>query len=798
MATGGELEQSSQDGPASTHEDLAFTVDTHLLQELGALLVGRDSTAVVELIKNAYDADATHVTVHGDRLTAQGFISITDDGHGMTVGDFRTKFLRIAGRSKEGGERRSPSFRRRFTGAKGIGRLSAHKLGAGLKLISVPDLGVLNRGPGDSGFTAFIDWNAIEHSTKTIENARNIAVETAQSRRQIDRPGTSLTINQLHANWTTAQLNRFLAEVRSTRPDEELVAPIAKGLFPGPHLLDSIAVTDTSSKDRGFRIELSGDFAGSEPQWTELIGQMNWMIEVEATATTVSYQMTPSKRTVEQNPTARMQRFTDPRPDSKLPQLRARVFVRDGSTRGSGLKGTLDTFAKDVAGVRVYSEGFRVLPYGSARNDWLGIDADYSQRAAIDVAEEQLAQPTGENFNERVYVRPGSAYFGGVFLHDATSEGLAMVVNREGYLPNDAFEYVQKVIRKGIELSVRVRAAVGQVRADERALEKAERESQARDEVLARFVDPGSSAAAAVSSPSRTSTERLAEYSSIGVSALHDLAAHGLADDVDTQRTVGVLQAVLEEVTSTIDAARDEQSQIRVLASIGTQMGAFVHEINGVLGQARTIRDLIASLIDDAPSDRLASLRAVRSAQEALISSLERQAVYLSDSLGAESRRRRSRQRVSDRVATAFRLLGPAAASRGVTLVDLTDPSLRTIPMYAAELNVVLTNLVSNAVKAAAAPAAGTGTVEISTATIAGALVVRVANTGVAVDLGDSERWFRPFESTTSEIDTVLGQGLGLGLPLTRRIVEEYGGTVAFVTPTQGMATAIELTMPSR
>lgn len=45
-----------------------FTVDTHLFRELGELLVGRDSTALVELIKNAYDADATQVIVYGERL----------------------------------------------------------------------------------------------------------------------------------------------------------------------------------------------------------------------------------------------------------------------------------------------------------------------------------------------------------------------------------------------------------------------------------------------------------------------------------------------------------------------------------------------------------------------------------------------------------------------------------------------------------------------------------------------------------------------------------------------------------
>ena len=86
-----------------------FTVDTHLFRELGELLVGRDSTALVELIKNSYDADATEVTVYGENLDkpSRGRIVITDDGIGMTPGTFEAGFLRIASRLKEEGGRRS-------------------------------------------------------------------------------------------------------------------------------------------------------------------------------------------------------------------------------------------------------------------------------------------------------------------------------------------------------------------------------------------------------------------------------------------------------------------------------------------------------------------------------------------------------------------------------------------------------------------------------------------------------------------------------------------------------------------
>jgi hypothetical protein len=117
-----------------------FTVDTHLFRELGELLVGRDSTALVELIKNSYDADASVVTVDGRHLDdpKRGRISIADDGIGMNAKVFEQGFLRIASRMKEVGDRRSPLYKRRFTGAKGIGRLAAHKLAKRVRITSVP------------------------------------------------------------------------------------------------------------------------------------------------------------------------------------------------------------------------------------------------------------------------------------------------------------------------------------------------------------------------------------------------------------------------------------------------------------------------------------------------------------------------------------------------------------------------------------------------------------------------------------------------------------------------------------
>lgn len=182
-----------------------FTVDTHLFRELGELLVGRDSTALIELIKNAYDADATEVTVYGERLDKpeEGHILVTDDGVGMNAEAFEKGFLRVASRLKEQGERRSTLYQRRYTGAKGIGRLAAHKLAKKLEIDSVPQF------PESDGIrealNATIDWDKIEQyeTLDELDSTDAILLETKTIRKNT-RSRTALLLSRLRKAWTEA------------------------------------------------------------------------------------------------------------------------------------------------------------------------------------------------------------------------------------------------------------------------------------------------------------------------------------------------------------------------------------------------------------------------------------------------------------------------------------------------------------------------------------------------------------------------------------------------------------------
>jgi signal transduction histidine kinase len=97
-----------------------------------------------------------------------------------------------------------------------------------------------------------------------------------------------------------------------------------------------------------------------------------------------------------------------------------------------------------------------------------------------------------------------------------------------------------------------------------------------------------------------------------------------------------------------------------------------------------------------------------------------------------------------------------------ITVVKDYDRSLPQIPVYAAELNQVWTNLIDNAVSAMG----GTGTLTVRTALDGDRFLVEIGDTGPGVPQEIRERIFEPFFTTKG-----VGEGTGLGLDISWRIV---------------------------
>ena len=760
----------------------SFSVDTHVFRELGELLVGRDSTALLELIKNCYDADATIVTVSAIDLAdaERGRIVIIDNGCGMDAERFRNGFLRIASRFKESGDRRSPHFQRRFTGSKGIGRLAAHKLAKYMEVDSTQGP------PGElakRAIYATIDWERIE-AKDTLDELTDEITLTAQTRSKSSTVGTTITLSRLRRPWTDRERTRFVAECRSFQPPAILCEKLPTRLLGPPLLFSTPDLRDVSNKDPGYEIKLEGDFAEGDPHWVPLLAQSSWVLEIDCKSdkSVVRYAIAPTKTTIEEYPNAKRREYQHPHPNAPHgPYFQARILIRDAM--GGLSDKAIREWSYQTSGVRVYMEGFRVLPYGEKRDDWLSLDANSSRRSwdKNPFTQQLVAEEEDEVGDWQLLVLPNNSYTGAVFLTQQDAPTLRMLVNREGFVAEHEYDLLVDFLKRGIDLSIRTRAAG--------TFKEREKRRAAKKQM-----------AAPTSIPTGP-LPKVSEFTTATATLLHSvketrrlLASGGTEIPKEVSQQLNLVQSAAATVIRAGGESIDAAAMSRVLSSLGTQMASFVHEINGMLGTAIAVHDAIGRIREDSaiPQGVRRKLNSVYQSAGDLRRQIERQAAYMMEITSTDARRRRSRQPLAERFDAAARLVLPAVERRGIELRNDIPQTLKSPPMFPAEATVVFTNLLTNAVKAAGKGQAGVIWAH-GKETSDGKTLIVVENTGDKVDLFDAERWFQPFESTTTEVDSFLGRGMGLGLTITRDILEQYGATISFVAPSKQYATAIEI-----
>lgn len=120
-------------------EDSPYTMQIEIstLRHLGIGLYSNISAVLAEAVANAWDADATCVSILTD--SQKSTMTITDDGQGMSVEDVNKKYLRVGYERRERGEGRTRRFNRRVMGRKGIGKLSLFSIADTVTIHTVKD-----------------------------------------------------------------------------------------------------------------------------------------------------------------------------------------------------------------------------------------------------------------------------------------------------------------------------------------------------------------------------------------------------------------------------------------------------------------------------------------------------------------------------------------------------------------------------------------------------------------------------------------------------------------------------------
>lgn len=118
--------------------EYSFTPGAMSIIQMGEELIGQPNTAINELVKNAYDADAQKCQVyfHSSKSKRSSFTLIYDDGNGMDDSILFGDWLRpsVSDKRKEGAK--SSVYERNLLGSKGIGRLASMALGRFVTVIS--------------------------------------------------------------------------------------------------------------------------------------------------------------------------------------------------------------------------------------------------------------------------------------------------------------------------------------------------------------------------------------------------------------------------------------------------------------------------------------------------------------------------------------------------------------------------------------------------------------------------------------------------------------------------------------
>jgi len=185
-------------------------------------LISNEIIAIQELIKNAYDADATYVslTFEDPLLPGKGEIVIRDNGDGMTLETIRGAWMEPATVSKL--QRKTTRNGRRVTGEKGIGRFAAARIARVMEIISVPrDL--------QQEISVRFDWGEFEDERRYLDEI-SCTWEARPAQPHTDH-GTTLKLIALNDEWdeTPQRGKTSFTNLRSEL--SRLVAPLSKDEF---------------------------------------------------------------------------------------------------------------------------------------------------------------------------------------------------------------------------------------------------------------------------------------------------------------------------------------------------------------------------------------------------------------------------------------------------------------------------------------------------------------------------------------------------------------------------------------
>jgi signal transduction histidine kinase len=758
--------------------ELRFSVDSALLSELGEKLVETAHIALVELVKNAYDADATETTVKiipnpnlepktrsrnpkGESRPRGPEIHIVDNGSGMTFQDVKKYWMRIATTHKRE-MNVSPIYGRPRTGEKGIGRFSCRRLGTRLQLVTTARVnGRLEQ------TQVLFDWLRFKPGKTiteiTCQGSRKKLAKGATGTTPIISGGAINEWNRRGYNFLKRQLAVLTAN-RGTR-------------------------RTGFKEDPGFnvRLEAPGFEQHIENLRERLLtagwGDLHLRVKQGGKVTCTLNAMKVGERSI-----IHPQLFPD------LASVSAKIGImpaeRDEMRNRTVLsKANLKAIINDWGGVYIRYRGFRVYPFGQPGDDWLNIDRDRGTRKTS-------LSPLLQSFAARLRgVNPGRAllsllssksYIGDVEIGER-ARGFEPKASREGFVGEDSIRILREVIRFAIDWSTIYREYARALEAKQEAREaRAALEAQVKQRVEPK------------------------EVVSTAIRVVENEVRH-LATQLPTterQQVLRSLRTATEAIAKHEASNREELRHLQLVASTSTLLLIFSHEVKSLLSwfeQVRISLDRVQSRVSKSEAETLTEvIGEFGDTKERLL-----QLLSMTSLISVNRKAEADRLTLHPRLVKAIQCFELVTKSYRIDInIDDVPESLKIGPILEAELFAVLLNLLSNAIKSVIA-VGGQRKVMVAAERHGSSAVINVRDSGVGLKERHYEEVFTPFSSDPEdklyrgldsklnpEDEYIVGIGSGLGLSIVREILSYRGGSVHFVNPSLGWKADVEVVLP--
>ncbi|EPE2787362.1 sensor histidine kinase [Serratia marcescens] len=412
-----------------------------IIRTIGDKLISGPEAAIIELVKNAYDADSpsVEITISPHTEKKPGFLTIRDFGHGMSHDTILNDWLEPATDSKSKNTT-SQSGKRTVLGAKGVGRFASASLGKKIKLTSIAlvsdkyQVTKLN-----------LDWDIFEREKYLEDIDIDISMEISEDAEQT---GVLIEVEDLTTIWDKKKLQKLIRELRrlatpqhSTNQfdifldlDSFTISTPPPYNFSGSDLLFDknrlVEVLQNKDIQNTNRKKIQPYHMNDESDY-RLNGSFDEHGFFRGNFTIIRGDNIPQEISVD-SPSYESGELSCGAfdIDIKLFDLEKesieKLFNRMGLVFSDfGLRNAR-TLLSEGTGVAIYRSGFRIRPYGEPDNDWLHLESRRVQNPSKRLGHSQIS--------------------GSIYVGSEQDSYLIERSSREGLETNGAFDRLIKLI----------------------------------------------------------------------------------------------------------------------------------------------------------------------------------------------------------------------------------------------------------------------------------------------------------------------------------------------------------------